>query len=185
MTDTARVTINAETIRAELIRQAREDYDEKSLAGIDKVSPISRQKHKRYHTPYISKDIAKQGKPGSWCSCPYNIALRAMPGVFAAITMQRVVHTLEKDEQGNWTIYDYATPQLAAQRILNFDKLKGMPEHMISIRPLPRSWHREVSRKTKAKSMKNPNRKIIKRAQKPRSLQRAANLRDFMNGAAA
>jgi hypothetical protein len=184
MGDTARVTINMETIRAELIRQAREDYDEETLKGLEKLPATSRQKHKRYHTPYVTKDIVAKARPGSWCTCAYNIALRAMPGVFAAITMRRVVHTLEKDEHGNWAIYDFATPPLAAERILEFDKLKGMPEHMISIKPLPRSWHREVSAKTKAKSAKNKNRKVIKRAQKPRDLQRTVALRDFMNGAA-
>lgn len=182
MSDTARVTINNETIMAELIRQAREDYSEKELIGLDKLSPVSRQKHKRYHTPYVTKDIVAKAVPGSWCNCAYNIALRAMPGVFGAITMLRVVHTLEKDENGKWVIYDYSTPTLAAERILKFDQLKGMPEHMISIKPFPKSWYRENNNKIKKKSAANKNRKIIKRAQKPKALQRAVSLRDFLNG---
>jgi hypothetical protein len=181
MTDTAKIAINSETIKAELLRQAREDYDAKTLAGIDDVPAASRQKHKRYHTPYVTKDIVNAATPGSWCTCAYNIALRATPGIFGAITMRRVVHTLEKDERGNWTIYDFATPQLAAQRILDFDKLQSMPEHAISLRPLPPSWHREKSKKVKAKSKKNPNRKIIKRHRQPRDLERVAALRDFLN----
>lgn len=182
MADTAKITITNETIRAELIRQAREDYEEEALEGLDKLSAESKQKHNRSHTPYVTRDIVKDAVPGSWCSCAYNIALRAIPGVFAAITMRRVVHTLEKDEHGNWVIYDFSTPTLASQRIMAFDKLKGMPEHMISIKPFPPSWRRENAKKTKAKSAKNPNRKVIKRHQAPRELQRAASLRDFMNG---
>lgn len=182
MNATTRITINAETIRAELIRQAMQDYPPESLVGLEKLSSETKQKHKRHHTPYVTKDIVKNAVPGSWCNCAYSMALRTMPGIFAAITMRRVTHTLEKDEHGNWAIYDYSTARLAAERILNFDALKGMPEHMISLKPFPPSWRRENGRKHSQKSRAKKDRKIIKRAQLPRELQRTVTLRDFMNG---
>src|ERR1700676_4386114 len=92
-----KITINSESIRAELIRQARELYPTSVLRGIDKVPAKSIQKHNRHRTPYISSEIIGESRPGACGYCPAANGLRArgpnglpLLGIYGALVMLHI-----------------------------------------------------------------------------------------------
>lgn len=148
-----------EEIRDRLVAIAIKNHGH--LRGLNKVAAVIREKHSRYHTIHVKPKHVRQAQTGSCVTCAYAVASWDVPGIYATVILRRVSYTLEKDENAEWGIYKFGTPDLARQRLVTFDRTRKMIEHVMNFKPLPASRRAAAARaavkRSQRKHGRNPN----------------------------